>query len=244
MSRETVDRETLLATRTELLKTEKALTRVTDRVATARRALPRVRVEADYRFEGPDGPLGLFDLFDGHSQLAVYHFMFAPDWAEGCPICSFWADNLDRLVPHLAARDVALVLVSNAPVSKLEAYRRQMGWAMPWVSAVDGAFSRDMGVTFPPDEIAAGDATYNYQRGGAPGAEAPGFSTFERDADGSVYHCYSAYARGLEPLNAGYGLLDLMPHGRNEADLPFPMGWVRRQPRAGSPDKDPCPGTA
>ena len=114
---------------------------------------------------------------------------------------------------------------------ELEAYRRQMGWAIPWVSAVDGAFSRDMGVTFPPDEIAAGDASYNYQQGGAPGAEAPGFSAFERDADGSVYHCYSAYARGLEPLNAAYGLLDLMPHGRDEADLPFPMAWVRRHPR-------------
>ena len=228
MPRETVDRETWLAASKELLKREKALTRERDLLAEARRALPRVRVEADYGFEGPEGALSMADLFAGRSQLAVYHFMFAPDWEAGCPICSFWADSLNGLAPHLAARDVSLVMVSNAPVAALESYRARMGWALRWVSAEGSSFGHDMGVSFTPDELARGDYSYNYRKRGFSGPEAPGFSAFERDADGAIHHTYSVYARGLDGFNAAYQLLDLMPKGRDEAGLPFSMAWLRR----------------
>lgn len=224
-----VDRETWLAARKALLAEEVTLKRAQDRLAEVRRRLPKLRVTTDYRFAGPDGPLTLADLFGPHRQLAIYHFMFAPDWAEGCPICSFWADNLDRLVPHLAARDVALVLVSAAPVDRLMAYRARMGWDIPWVSSGGTSFNQDFGVAFAGAELEPGARPYNYGKAGAPGPEAPGFSTFEKTADGRVHHCYSAYARGLEPLNAAYGLLDLMPQGRDEGGLPFSMAWLKRR---------------
>lgn len=227
--REVVDRETWLAARRALLDEEIALTRARDRLAEARRALPRVRIATDYRFVGPEGALRLGDLFGPHGQLAVYHFMFGPDWDAGCPICSFWMDSLNGLVPHLAARGVSLVLVSAAPLEKLEAYRDRMGWDLRWVSTGDGRFNRDFGVSFSGDELAPEARIYNYGKAPTPGPEAPGFSTFERDADGAVYHCYSAYARGLEAFNAAYGLLDLMPRGRDEGALPFPMAWLRRR---------------
>lgn len=220
---EIVTRETWLEARHALLNAEKAQTRASDTLAAQRRALPAVRVEADYRFRGPHGEVGLADLFDGKGQLAIYHFMFAPGWEEGCPICSFWADNLDGLAPHLAARDLALVMVSSAPWEALEAYRARMGWRIPWMSSAGSAFNRDLGVTL------ADGADYNFGTGRFPGTEAPGLSLFMRSPDGGVLHVYSTYGRGLEEVNAAYGLLDLAPKGRDEAGLPFPMAWIRRR---------------
>lgn len=225
----TVDRATWLAARRALLAEEVALSRAQDRLAAARRALPRVRLTQAYRFEAPEGVLTLADLFGPHPQLAVYHFMFGPDWQAGCPVCSFWMDSLNGLAPHLAARGVALVLVSAAPVDRLTAYRDRMGWDLRWVSSGGSSFDRDFGVAFAGDDLAPEARPYNYGKARAPGAQAPGFSTFEKAADGSVLHCYSAYARGLEPLNAAYGLLDLMPRGRDEGGLPFSMAWLRRR---------------
>lgn len=235
MATRTVSRAEWRDARLALLQKEKALTRARDELAAARRALPRVRVDAAYGFDGENGPETLADLFGSRSQLAVYHFMFGPGWDAGCPMCSFWADNLAGLAPHLAARDVALVLVSAAPFYALDAYRRRMGWELKWVSSGGTAFNHDFGVSFTPEELETGDFEYNWKRSGFSGPEAPGFSAFQKDPDGTVYHTYSAYARGLEPLNAAYGLLDLMPKGRDEGDLPFSMAWVRRRDEYGAP---------
>lgn len=225
--REAANREEWLHARLQLLEEEKALTRAQDRLAEARRALPMLRVEKDYRFTGPDGEVTLAGLFAGRAQLLVYHFMFAPGWQEGCPICSFWADTLDGLAPHLAARDTSLALVSRAPFADLAAYRRRMGWRLDWVSSGGSDFDRDMGVSFTEAELAEGRQVYNYREGARTGSEAPGLSVFRSDGE-TVWHAYSVYARGLERFNATYQLLDLTPLGRNEEGLPFPMAWVRR----------------
>lgn len=218
-----------LAARTALLAEEKALTRAHDALAEKRRQMPRLRVETDYCFQGPDGPKSLADLFGQQSQLIVDHFMFGEDWSEGCPSCSFWADAFDGIAPHLAARDTAFVVVSAAPLNKLLAYKARMGWRFQWVSARGSDFNRDMGVAFTPDEVAAGTGTYNYRSAGFPATEAPGISTFEKDADGTIWHSYSVFGRGLDALNPAYQLLDLTAKGRDEADLPWPMAWLRRR---------------
>jgi predicted dithiol-disulfide oxidoreductase (DUF899 family) len=220
-------REDWLAERLALLAREKALNRARDELAAARRALPWVRIDKPYRFEGAGGPLGLADLFAGRSQLALYHFMFGPDWQEGCPSCSFWADGYDGMAVHLAARDVTLAAASRAPLAKLLAYRDRMGWRFPWVSALGSDFNADFGVTLPE----AG-GTYNYAPTRRTG-EMPGLSVFVRDGD-AVFHTYSTYARGLDPLNSAYQILDLTPKGRDEAGLPWPMAWVRRHDRYGT----------
>lgn len=226
--RETVDRDGWRSARLALLEAEVAATRARDRLAAARRALPQVEVTQDYRFDTPAGPVPLAALFDGRPQLAVYHFMFGPEREAGCPICSFWVDGLNGVAPHLAARGVSLVLVSSGPLDRLLAYRARMGWSLPWVSTGGGPFNRDFGVGFDAADLAPDARPYNYGKARAPGPDAPGLSTFEIDADGRVYHCYSAFARGLEPVNPAFGLLDLMPRGRDEDGLPFPMAWVRR----------------
>ena len=218
-------REEWTAQRLELLAMEKELNRRRDELAARRRTLPWVRVDQDYRFDGPDGPVTLVDLFDGHSQLLVYHFMFGPDWDEGCPSCSFWADSFEGVQVHLAHRDVSLACVSRAPYSTLAAYRARMGWSFPWYSSAGSDFNFDFGVSFDPGR---GPATYNYAPA-PPGAdELPGISAFARDADGSVFHTYSSYSRGLDPLNSAYQLLDLVPKGRDEGALEYPMQWLRR----------------
>lgn len=219
-----VDREEWLSARKELLAREKDLTRELDALGAARRRLPAVRIDKDYRFKTGEGEVSLPDLFGPHRQLAVYHFMFGTDWQEGCPSCSFWADSFNGILSHLAARNTAFVCISNAPVERLLEYRDRLGWSFPWVSAEGTDFGADFGVTFSED--GTGPA-YNYSDKPAKG-ELPGFSTFLKLEDGSVGHCYSAYARGLEPLNSAYGLLDFMPLGRDEAGLPWPMAWVRR----------------
>lgn len=221
-----VSREQWLEARKALMQEEKAFTRQRDALSAARRALPWVQVDRDYRFVTEDGECGLSDLFAGLSQLCVYHFMFEDDWEAGCKSCSFWADNYNGIIDHLRARDVSFVAVSKAPLEKLLAYRARLGWQFPWVQSPGNAFGRDFGVSFTPDEVASGDRLYNFGTLPAYMTESPGMSTFIRDGD-AIYHTYSVFARGLDMLNTAYHHLDLMPKGRDEDALPYPMDWVR-----------------
>ena len=211
-----------------LLTEEKEFTRRRDRLSERRRELPWERVEKSYVFAGPAGPMHLADLFAGRRQLIVYHFMFDTAWDAGCKSCSFWADNFDGIVVHLNHRDVALVAVSRAPLAKLDAYKRRMGWHFTWVSSAGNDFNRDYHVSHTAAELAAGDAYYNYVRQKPYAAEAPGISVFYRDDDGGIFHTYSCYARGLDMLNGAYHFLDLVPKGRDEASLPHHSAWLRR----------------
>ena len=214
-----------LAARRALLAREKEFTRARDALSAARRALPWEKVETDYVFEGARGSVTLADLFRGRGQLIVYHFMFGPDWEAGCKSCSFWADNFDRIVVHLNARDTNLVAVSRAPYERLAAYRERMGWSFEWVSSLGNAFNRDFAVSFPEHETQGNNYNFGTQHFG--GEEAPGVSVFARDG-AALCHTYSTYARGLDMLNGAYHLLDLVPKGRDEAGLSFTMEWVRR----------------
>ncbi len=224
-----VSRSQWLEARTQLLEKEKELTRLRDQISAERRALPWVRIDKDYVFEGPEGKQTLGDLFDGRSQLLIQHFMFGPDWQEGCPSCSFWADGYNGFDIHLNHRDVTMVTVSRAPLEKLEAYRKRMGWSFKWVSSLASDFNRDLGVTFTADEIAGGEMVYNYRKQGFPAEEAPGISVFHRDETGEIFHTYSCFSRGLDMMNAAYHYLDLVPKGRDEQDLPYGMAWLRRR---------------
>lgn len=206
--------------RNELLVKEKEFTRLRDDLSAARRALPWEPVEKHYVFDGPSGRESLSDLFDGRSQLVVYHFMFPPEWESGCKSCSWWADNFERNVVHLAHRDVTLVAISHAPLAKLEAFKRRMGWSFKWVSGPDGEFSRDFHASSRPEKTPTGEAIYNF---------VPALSVFFRDTDGAVYHTYSCHARGIEMLNAGYHFLDLVPKGRDEGSGSHKMAWVRHR---------------
>ncbi len=224
-----VSRDEWLVARKAHLAKEKEFTRLRDQLSQERRELPWMKVEKTYTFHGPDGQESLSSLFEGRSQLLVYHFMFGPDWEEGCPSCSFWADNYNGTTIHLNHRDVTLVAISRAPLDQLEAYKKRMGWNFKWVSSYETDFNYDYQVSFTPEEIETGDMTYNYQQGRRfPSPEAPGISTFYKDETGTIFHTYSCYARGLDMLNGAYHLLDLVAKGRDEADLPHPMAWVRR----------------
>jgi predicted dithiol-disulfide oxidoreductase (DUF899 family) len=235
-----------LTERLALLEAEKELTRRSDELAQRRQALPWVRVDKQYRFDTDEGSASLADLFRGRSQLLVYHFMFGPDWAAGCPSCSMIADGFGGFAVHLANHDVMLWAVSRAPLAKLAAYKRRMGWTFPWASSFESDFNSDFSVSFTEEEQRAGGIEYNYRRSGeamdaksAPepvrqfaamvGTDAatftrdrPGMSAFVRE-DGAVYHTYSAYARGLDGLWGAYQWLDRAPKGRNESGI-----WWRR----------------
>jgi predicted dithiol-disulfide oxidoreductase (DUF899 family) len=225
---ELVARAAWLEARKALLAEEKALTRERDRLSAARRDLPWVRIEKSYVFDGPDGDESLGDLFEGRSQLIVYHFMYDPEWEEGCKSCSFWADGFERLIVHLNHRDVSMVAVSKAPLATLEAYKARLGWTFKWVSSFANDFNRDFNVSFTPEELEAGEVDYNYGRQRFPATEAPGISVFAKD-DAGIYHTYSCYSRGLDMLNPGYHYLDLVPKGRDEDGLSFTMEWLRRR---------------
>jgi predicted dithiol-disulfide oxidoreductase (DUF899 family) len=226
MTHRIVSREEWTEARRQLLAKEKELTRLRDRLSEERRALPWVRVEKDYVFDTPSGRRTLAQLFEGRSQLVVYHFMYGPD-AAPCKSCSFWADNFERIVVHLAQRDATMIAVSRAPLEKIEEHRRRMGWSFTWVSSGGSDFNYDYHVSFRPEELARGEIVYNYARQTNVGPEWPGISVFFKDRDGAVFHTYSCYARGLEMMNAAYQYLDLLPKGRDEAALPWPMAWVR-----------------
>ena len=217
-----------LAARKQLLEEEKAFQAQRDALAEKRRALPWRAVEAEYIFETEHGRKRLAELFGDASQLLVYHFMFHPEWDAGCKSCSFWADTYDGSMSHLAARDVSLVAISRAPLELLLAYRERMGWSFPWASSATNSFNYDFGVSFSSRQIADGTAGYNYEQGNATIEELPGISVFARDGD-AVFHTYSTYARGLDPFNATYQLLDIVPKGRDEADLTYPQEWLKRR---------------
>ena len=221
-----VPHDAWVAARKALLADEKAFTRERDRISQARRELPWERVEKSYAFDGPAGKQTLEQLFGDSSQLVVYHFMFDPEWDEGCKSCSFWADNFNGIPAHLKARDVAFVAVSRAPLAKLQAYRERMGWSFPWFSSFENDFNRDFGVTFTQDEIDNERAPYNYGLQGFPDLEAPGVSVFYKDESGTVFHTYSSYGRGIDILNGAYNYIDLVPKGRDEGDNI--QAWVRR----------------
>jgi predicted dithiol-disulfide oxidoreductase (DUF899 family) len=225
MSHDVVSDEEWLSARKKLLAREKQLTRLRDEVATERRALPWQRVTKPYAFEGPAGRETLAELFGAQSQLAVYHFMFDPEWDAGCKSCSFWADNFDGIDVHLRHRDVAFVAVSRAPWAKLEAYRRRMGWRFKWLSSADGDFNYDYFVSFRDDELANGTAFWNYARRSPPLREMVGISVFAKQ-DGQLFHTYSCYERGVEMVNGAYSFIDLTPKGRDEGGRS--QFWVRR----------------
>jgi predicted dithiol-disulfide oxidoreductase (DUF899 family) len=216
-----------LAARKELLKKEKESTRLLDQLAAERRKLPWVKVSKNYFFDAPGGKVTLADLFAGRNQLVIYHFMFGPDWQEGCPSCSFVSDHTDGALPHLAARDVTMVAVSRAPLAKLEAFKKRMGWRFPWASSNGSDFNYDYHVSFTKDELANGKVYYNYTEMEFPAEEAPGASVFYKDKTGGVFHTYSTYARGLDILVGAYNFLDLAPKGRDEEGLKHTMAWVR-----------------
>jgi predicted dithiol-disulfide oxidoreductase (DUF899 family) len=227
MEHQVVSREEWLVTRKEFLAKEKEFTRLRDQLSQQRREMPWVKVDTDYVFEGPNGQVTLGDLFAGQSQLLVYHFMFGPSWEQGCKSCSFWADNYNGVSVHLNHRDVSLVAISKAPFAQVDAYKQRMGWDFTWVSSNGNDFNRDYHVSFSPEEMEQKERYYNYRMGQFPQEEAPGISVFYKDEQGTIFHTYSCYSRGLDMLNGTYHYLDLMPKGRDEAGLSYSMEWVR-----------------
>ena len=226
-----VSHDDWLAARKEHLANEKAFTRRRDELSAERRTLPWEQVDKTYRFDGPDGEETLSDLFDGRSQLIVYHFMYGPDWEQGCPSCSLLADHFDPTIVHLRQRDVTMVVVSKAEPATIEAYKQRMGWTFKWVSSFANDFNRDYQVSFTEDELGEGEVLYNYKRQGFPSTEAPGMSVFFKDEEGDVFHTYSSYGRGLDMFLTVYHFLDTVPKGRDEADLDFSMAWIRHHDR-------------
>jgi predicted dithiol-disulfide oxidoreductase (DUF899 family) len=223
------DKEWLKA-RQALLVREKEFTRLRDALTAERQRLPWRNIDKEYTFVGPHGKESLADLFAGKKQLLVYHFMFGPEWEQGCPSCSFWADNYNGVDVHLAHRDTTLLAVSNTSLDKIAAYRKRMGWTFKWVSSLGSDFNRDFHVTFTPEEMAQGEMYYNFGKTNFPASEAPGFSVFFKDESGCVFHTYSTYARGLDILNGAYNMLDLTPIGRNEKGPDkHNMFWLRRR---------------
>ena len=222
-----VSREAWLTARKKLLANEKEATRMRDQLSEERRQLPWVKIEKNYVFDTPGGKATLADLFDGRSQLVIYHFMFGPEWKEGCPSCSFVSDHFDGTLAHLAARDVTMVAVSRAPLAKLEAFKRRMGWRFNWVSSYGADFNGDFHVSFTPQEMAQGKVNYNYTMQEFDSTEGPGLSVFIKNAAGEIFHTYSTYGRGVEVLMGTYRILDLVPKGRDEDHLSFSMEWVR-----------------
>jgi predicted dithiol-disulfide oxidoreductase (DUF899 family) len=226
-----VSREEWLAARTELLRKEKEFTRLRDRLSAERRAMPWVKVEKAYVFDGPDGKETLADLFGGCTQLIVKHFMLGPDWSEGCVGCSFELDHVDGILVHLAPRDIRYIVVSRAALAKIEAFKRRMGWHVKWVSSAANDFNYDFHVSFTPDEIANGEAYYNYERRKIGIDELSGRSVFYKDENGDIFHTYSSYGRGGEDYLGTYRLLDIVPKGRNETINGNLTDWVRHHDR-------------
>lgn len=226
-----VSPEKWLAARKELLAKEKELTHLHDELNKRRRELPWQKVEKHYVFDGPNGKETLADLFDGRSQLAVYHFMFGPDWKEGCPSCSLAADHFDRSIVHLGQRDVTMIAVSRASLPQIEEFKKRMGWQFKWVSSLANDFNYDFHVSFKKD-LPATEKYYNFATSNFPREEAPGLSVFYKDETGKIFHTYSTYGRGLEGLLGQYTILDLVPKGRDEDCMaPHPMAWVRHHDR-------------
>jgi predicted dithiol-disulfide oxidoreductase (DUF899 family) len=234
---ETVDRSTWLERRLKLLADEKELTRQRDRVAAARRALPRVKVDIDYIFDGRSGPISLAELFEDRSQLIVHHFMFGPGWEQGCVGCSFTADHIESALIHLIHHDVSVVRVSRAPMDEIDPFWKRMGWRAPWVSSFGNRFNYDFHVSFTEEQMSRGEAYYNYRYGTPDREECSGLSVFQRDEQGQIFHTYSTYARGDEMVDCTYMLLDLTPNGRHELVNGNLTDWVRHHDRYSSDDR-------
>ena len=222
-----VSHDQWLAARKALLKHERELTHFRDRIAAERRALPWERLEKPYVFDAPEGRRTLADLFEGRRQLVVQHFMLGPGWEQGCPSCSYMADHTDGMLPHLAARDVTMMAVSRAPLAEIEAFKKRMGWSFEWVSSNGSDFNHDFHVSFTEKEVESGKVDYNYTMQSFGSTEAPGISVFQKAADGSIYHTYSVYGRGVELMMGTYRILDLTPKGRDEDNFERSMEWVR-----------------
>jgi predicted dithiol-disulfide oxidoreductase (DUF899 family) len=244
-----VSHEEWIAERKELLAKEKQFNRLRDELSAKRRDLPWERVTKKYAFTDPHGTESLEQLFDGRSQLVIYHAMFDPKTATDktpytedapCAACSFWMDNIEQMAVHLANNDVTIIAASRASVEKLEAYRKRMGWTFKWVSSGDGDFNRDFGVSRTADEITSGTGEYNYAPATHAIAELPGISVFTKDAENQVFHTYSTYSRGLDMLNVGYHYLDLVPKGRNEEDTDNRPKWLRRRDEYADVAHKPC----
>jgi predicted dithiol-disulfide oxidoreductase (DUF899 family) len=227
--RKVVSHDEWIAARKEYLAKEKEFSRVRDELSRQRRELPWEKVESQYVFEGPKGKETLADLFDGRSQLVVYHFMLGPGWKEGCPSCSLLADHFDGSTIHLANRDVTLLVVSRAPLAEIEAFQKRMGWRFKWVSSFGSDFNADYQVSGKEN----GKVYYNYDFTEFPSEERPGASVFYKDEGGNIFHTYSTYARGLDILIGAYNFLDLVPKGRDEEGLKHGMAWVRHHDRYG-----------
>ncbi len=223
-----VTKEEWIDARKELLKKEKDFTILRDQLSKQRRDLPWIEVNKEYVFEGPDGEQTLSELFDGRSQLIIYHFMFGPDWDAGCPSCSFWADNFNEIILHLNQRDVTMIAVSRAPYNKLESYKKRMGWNFKWVSSYNSDFNFDYHVSFTQEELNNNKAYYNYIEQDTHSQEKEGVSIFFKDKKGRIFYTYSTFERGIDILNTAYNYLDLVPKGRDETDHAFRQFWVRR----------------
>lgn len=236
----TVSREQWLEARRALLAREKAHMRAHDELARARRELPWVRVDKPYLFEGPDGRETLGDLFAGRSQLIVQHFMFGPDWEEGCVGCSLGADQLSGALVHLVNHDVMLVAISRAPYPRIAAFRQRMGWPFKWLSSAGSDFNFDFNVSFGEADRERGKVFYNFADQDWTSDELPGFSVFCKDDTGAIFHTYSVFARGTEDVGTLYGFLDITPKGRNEPPGGNLSHWVRHHDRYGQTAGDSC----
>jgi predicted dithiol-disulfide oxidoreductase (DUF899 family) len=225
-SHKIVSHQEWLKASTDFLAKEKEFTRLRDDLSRQRRELPWEEVTKNYVFEGPDGEHALADLFEGRSQLIVYHFMFSPDWEAGCPHCSFWADNFNPVIVHLNQRDVTMLAISRASSKKLEAYKRRMGWTFRWLSSSRTDFNFDFQASFKPEDINAGKVFYNFKTQPVRMSEREGASVFYKDAGGKIFHTYSTYARGIDLMNTAYNYLDIAPKGRDENGRS--QYWVRR----------------
>jgi len=226
-----VSRDEWIEARKALLTKEKELTQSRAKLTKLRSELPWTQVTKTYVFDSADGPVALPDLFGPRSQLIVYHFMFDPDWSEGCKSCSFVADHYNPITVHLNQRDVSMVTVSRAPLNKLLSFKKRMGWTFDWVSSFGTDFNRDFHVSFSEQDLSTNAVYYNYETQPFPVREAPGISVFKKSADGQVFHTYSSYGRGLENMLGTYTFLDLVPKGRDEATLSYGMQWVRHHDR-------------
>jgi predicted dithiol-disulfide oxidoreductase (DUF899 family) len=233
-SRPVVSHGDWLAARTALMAREKEFTRLRDELSRQRRELPWERVEKSYGFDGPAGRETLADLFEDRSQLIVYHFMFPADWDEGCLHCSFWADNFNGIDVHLEHRDTSFVAISRAPLAKIQAFNRRMGWTFKWLSSADTDFNNDFQVSFTPEEVETGATVYNYSTSPPAVTEMQGVSVFYKDAQEAIFHTYSCYSRGIDMLNGAYHYLDLTPKGRDE-DPENTQGWLRHHDRYEEP---------
>lgn len=219
-----VSQKEWLIARKALLVKEKEFTRLRDQLSQERRDLPWVKVEKDYIFDGPHGKQNLSELFNGQSQLMVYHFMLGPDWEEGCKSCSFWADNFEGINIHLKHRDISFLAISRAGIEKIEAFKKRMGWTFDWVSSLNNDFNYDFQASFTTDQKNNNEVFYNYVKQPYFIDELPGVSVFTKDEENNIFHTYSTYARGLDILNGAYNYIDLSPLGRNEEDG---MSWLR-----------------